>query len=193
MRRADARRRRGGATLVETAFCLVFVLLPLVLGGLQFGLVLTTTHALEQVSREAGRFAAVHYGEGTFDGPDTQGDSANQPASLRNYIKRVAASNGIPYRDISGIATAGQPASGGIQVTPAAAADRNSGGFIKVSITYPMRKRSILGSLGKLGFQKTKVANDADDGRIDHGIEDDSQNLSFLQRDYVVSSSYLME
>ena len=166
------RARRGGATLLETTVCLIFVLLPLLLGGLQFGLILTTTHALEQISREAGRFAAVHYAESTFDGSASQGDNSSDPPSLRNYIKQVSADNGIPYNDISGVSVGGKPALGGIEVTPAAAS-RESGQLITVKITYPMRKRVIV---GKLPF-----------------VNGDSQSMGMFLSDYVVASSFLME
>ena len=172
------RAARRGTTLVETALCLVFVLLPVTLGGLQFGLVLTTTHSLQQVSRESGRFAAIHYNDSTFSGADTVAATATSSPSLKNYVKTVAASNGIPWNDIKNR----------IVVTPASG--RNAGNPITVSITYPMQKRALL---GKLGFMKPRVAGDADDGKIDHGLKKDSVSLGFLQRDYTVSSTFLME
>lgn len=171
------RRTRRGSTLVETAICLSFVLLPLALGGLQFGLVLTTTHAMEQISREAGRFAAINYGQATFDNDDKQGDSANQASSLRNYIKHVAADNGIPYNDISGVSVGGKPASGNITVSPATGS-RFSGQPITVSITYPMKKRSILGTLGTMPFAPANGG---------------ASSLGFLTKDYTVASTFIME
>ena len=178
VRSRRARSWRRGTTLVETALCLVFVLLPVTLGGLQFGLVLTTTHALQQVSRESGRFAAIHYNDTTFNGADTVGATTTSSPSLKNYVKTVAASNGIPWADIKNR----------IVVTPASG--RNAGSPITVSITYPMQKRALL---GKLGFMKPRVTGDADDGKIDHGLKSDSVSLGFLQRDYTVSSTFLME
>lgn len=174
------RRRRGGSTLVETALCLAFVLLPLALGGMQFGLVLTTTHALQEVSREAGRFAAIHYGEQTFDGADTQGDAANQDSSLNNYLKNVARANKIPWDDIKG----------NIVVTPPAGA-RFSGQPITVSISYPMKKRAII---GQLGFWKESTPGDANDGRINNSVKPDTPlSLSVLSRDYRISSTFIMQ
>ena len=173
-------RRRGGSTLLETALCLAFILLPLGLGGLQFGMVLTTTHALQEVSREAGRFAALHYGEPTFDGAETQGDSSGSPASLKNYLKDVARDNKIPWADIKNRIT----------VTPAAGA-RNSGQPITVTITYPMKKRAIL---GQLSFWKARTPGDANDGRInDAVVQDTPLKLDVLQRDYSVSSTFIMQ
>ncbi len=175
--RSRQRGRRGGSTLVETALCLAFVLLPLALGGMQFGLVLTTTHALQEVSREAGRFAALHYGEATFDGADTQGDGNGQDPSLKNYLKDVAQANKIPWNDIKG----------NILVSPS----RISGQPITVSITYPMKKRSII---GQLGFWKETTPGDAADGRINNSVKPDTPlSLSVLSKDYTVSSTFIMQ
>ena len=169
-RNAQTQRRRSGSSLIETALCLAFVLLPLLLGGLQFGLVLTTTQALEQVSREAGRFAAVHYGEGTFDGSDTQGDAANADPSLKNYLKDVSAANGIPWNDIKN----------NITVSPGAGA-RTSGQPITVTIKYPMNKRSILGQPGKQAILYFAPASGG------------NSTLNFLSQDYTVASTFIMQ
>ena len=179
---ARNKARRGGSTLLETALCLIFVLLPLCLGGLQFAMVLTTTHALQEVSREAGRFAALHYGEPTFDGSENQGNGNGgaDPASLKNYLKSVAKSNKIPWDDIKN----------NIVVTPGVGA-RAAGQPITVKITYPMKKRAIL---GQIGFWKEKTPGDANDGRLKDGIvEDEALKLDFLHRDYSVSSTFIMQ
>ena len=150
------------------------------LGGLQFGLVLTTTHALQEVSREAGRFAAVHYGEPTFDDGDTQGDGANQTPSLKNYLKDVAKSNKIPWDDIKN----------NILVTPDEG-ERSAGQPITVSVTYPMKKRAII---GQLGFWKEKTPGDAADGHLKDGIVQDTPlSLSVLSKDYTISSTFIMQ
>ncbi len=170
-RRARRRSaRRGGSTLVETALCLAFILLPLLLGGLQFGLVLTTTQALEQVSREAGRFAAVHYGESTFDSNENQGNAANSDPSLKNYVRKVAQNNGIPWNDIKD----------NIKVTPAFGS-RSSGQAITVTIKYPMNKRSILGQPGKKAILYFAPANGG------------NSTLNFLSKDYTVASTFVMQ
>ena len=164
------RGRRGGSTLVETALCLAFVLLPLLLGGLQFGLVLTTTQALEQVSREAGRFAALHYGEATFDGNENQGNTAGSDRSLKNYVRIVAQGNGIPWNDIKDKIT----------VSPVAGA-RSSGQPITVTINYPMNKRSILGRPGNDAILYFAPANGG------------NSKLNFLSRDYTIASTFIMQ
>lgn len=164
------RKRRSGSTLVETALCLAFVLLPMLLGGLQFGLVLTTTHALEQVSREGGRFAAIHYGEPTFDGSETQGNAAGSDPSLKHYVREVAEDNGIPWNDIKD----------NITVSPAVGS-RSSGQPITVTIKYPMNKRSILGQPGKSAILYFAPANGG------------NSTLNFLSRDYTVASTFIMQ
>ena len=171
--------RRNGSTLVETALCLTFVLLPLLLGGLQFGLVLTTTHALQQVSREAGRFAAIHYGEPTFDGSETQTGTAGSGPSLKNYLRTVADDNDIPWDDIKN----------NITVSPAVGA-RTSGQPITVTIKYPMIKRSILG--------KIAPANRPQDQGKDAILAFAPKNggnmsLNFLNEDYTVASTFIMQ
>ena len=137
---------------------------------MQFGLVLTTTHALQEISREAGRFAAVHYGEPTFDSGDTQGDSNGQIPSLKNYLKDVAKANKIPWNDIKN----------NIVVTPVVGA-RNSGQPITVTITYPMNKRSILGKPGKAAMLTFASKNGG------------WMHLDFLNRDYTVASTFIMQ
>ena len=169
--RTSRHSRRSGSTLIETALCLSFILLPLLLGGLQFGLVLTTTQALEQVSRESGRFAAVHYGEGTFDGADTQGNAAGSDPSLLNYVKRVSEANGIPWNDIKS----------NVKVSPNSKASRYSGQPITVTITYPMNKRSILGKPGQKAILYFSPSNGG------------NSTLDFLSKDYTVASTFVMQ
>ena len=149
---------------------------------MQFAMVLTTTHALQEISREAGRFAALHYGEATFDGDDAQGNGHNgaDPASLSNYLKKVATDNKIPWNDIKD----------NVQVFPPKGA-RFSGQPITVSITYPMKKRAII---GQLGFWKEKTPGDAADGRIDDAVKPDTPlSLGVLQKDYKISSTFIMQ
>lgn len=172
-------RRRNGSTLVETALCLIFVLLPLLLGGLQFGLVLTTTHALQQISREAGRFAAVHYGEPTFDGSETQTGSGGSGPSLKNYLRTVAEDNDIPWNDIKNRIT----------VSPAVGA-RASGQPITVTIQYPMVKRSILGKIAS----PSRPQDQGKDAILAFAPKNGgNMSLNFLNEDYTVSSTFIMQ
>ena len=183
LRFVTLRSRRRGSTLLETALCLGFVLLPLTLGGLQFGLVLTTTQALEQVSREAGRFASLHGTETTFMNAETQGDNSNDDPSLKHYLRDVARENNVPWNDIKN----------SITVTPTT---RILGQPVTVSITYPMRKRSILGSLGFMGAGNEQAAKQnvaRGDKRLDGGIKSSSLNLGFLTNDYTISSTFIVQ
>lgn len=123
-------RSRRGQTIVETALVLTGILLPLTLGLLQFGIVYNGVNTLQHVAREAGRFAAVHATETTFDNSDTQ----SNPASLKNYVKTVCASSGsIKYTDLT------------ITVDPADIDDRKPGQPITVKIVYPMSKKIFIG------------------------------------------------
>lgn len=171
------RGRRRGTTLVETALCLVFILLPVTLGGFQFGMVFMTQHSLQQITRESARWSAVHYGDATFDGAVTQGDAAGQTPSLLNFVRRQAAANGIPWRDISGAKLANGTNGGSVEFTPADAG-RISGQPLTLTITYPMRQRALLGSL----FFKSN------DGKKLAPLQ-----LGFLRNDFSATSTILME
>jgi Flp pilus assembly protein TadG len=123
-------RSRRGQTIVETALVLTGILLPLTLGLLQFGIIYNSTNTLQHLGREAGRFAAVHGTETTFDSADTQ----TSPASLKYYIKTLCASSGsIKYSDLT------------ISTSPSALSSRSPGQPISVTLTYPMSKKIFIG------------------------------------------------
>ncbi|HEX8551107.1 MAG TPA: TadE family protein [Abditibacteriaceae bacterium] len=61
---------RRGAVLVEAAAATLFLLIPLLVGIIQFGLFYSATNALSQATREGGRYAAVYGLTGTKN-PDT--------------------------------------------------------------------------------------------------------------------------
>lgn len=138
--------RRGGQTLVETALVLTFIMLPLTLGLIQFGLILNASNTMTQIAREGGRYAAVHCQEDTFDGPETA-PAAGKQASLKNYLKSVTDPTGIKWDDIKN----------NIIVEPDTAAERLSGKPVTVSVTYPMSKRVFLGSVIFLSGALTRV------------------------------------
>lgn len=57
-RRLSACRARGrerGAAAVETALCLTFIVIPLILGAVEFGTMLTYRQALSQAASEGAR------------------------------------------------------------------------------------------------------------------------------------------
>ena len=195
---ASPRQRRRASALVETALCLTFVLLPVTLGGFQFAMVFMTQHALQQVSRESARWAAVHFKDSAFDGAVTVGDpvplrnGANQvvkdalgnpvmdmhpPRSLLNFVRAQALSNGISWQDINGsVLRDGRPG-GSIMVTPTNPALRDVGRPLTLTITYPMRQRAFLGSL----FFKPE----------DNGSS--ALNLGVFKNNYAASSTMIME
>lgn len=184
------RVRRRAVVTVEVALCMIFVLLPVTLGGFQFALVFMTQHSLQQVARESARFAAVRYNEETFDMDENQGNTAGQDRSLKNVIRAQAAANGIAWDNINGLArdqSTGKllPADlqGKITITPAPA-ERISGQPLTVTITYPMKRRALLGSLF---FAKEVVI----DGKKTRQI--DLPRLGFLQNHFSASSTTLLE
>lgn len=131
--------------VVEAALCILFVLLPVTLGGFQFAMVFITQHALQQIARASARFAAVHYNEDTFNDSETQGTAPGSAPSLKHIIRKQAAANGFAWKEINGTLLPGN-LRGGITVTPPPA-ERISGQPLSITITYPMKRRALLGSL----------------------------------------------
>jgi len=120
--RPGSHRRRGASVIVETFFCMTLVLLPLSIGTLQFGVVMSTSNQLEQVSREGARWSAVHASDANFQANEsTQG-------SLRYYLKNlvVAQRTAILWTDISGDP---RPIIGGTNPTPSGT---TPAGFVQV-------------------------------------------------------------
>ena len=176
-------RLRRGVVTIEVALCLIFVLLPVTLGGFQFALVFITQHALQQVARESARFAAVHYNEDTFDANENQGTAPGSAPSLKYIIRKQAAANGFGWSDINGVVSPVDQLKGSITVTPADS-ERISGQPLTITITYPMKRRALLGSLM---FKKEVVVNGKTTGQIS------LMRLGFLENDFSASSTILME
>jgi hypothetical protein len=133
-------KRRRASTLVETALCMTFVLIPMTVAGLQFAIVINTAHTLNRLAREGARFAAVHGGESTFDNAVTQ----SNPPSLKNYMQSICAGTTVSYSDIQN------------KITVTSAATRKSGLGITVSINYPMSRKIIFNASSltdRLGFK----------------------------------------
>ena len=74
--------RRGGAVLVEAAAATCFLLIPLLVGIIQFGLFYSATNALSQATRQGGRYAAVFGLPGKTDEVSVAGDESSD-----DYIK----------------------------------------------------------------------------------------------------------
>ena len=53
-------KRFSGQVFIELCVCLLFVLVPLTMGLFQYGILIKTTLALNNLSREVGRYAAVN-------------------------------------------------------------------------------------------------------------------------------------
>lgn len=138
--------RRSGSTLIETALVLGVILLPLTLGIIQFGLIFNATNTMTQIAREAGRYAAVHGKDVTFDGTDAP-PVAGAQASLKNYLKTVAGQTGIKWDAIKD----------SVATTPALLKDRVSGQPITVSVTYPMKNKIFLGSVASFAPMLRKL------------------------------------
>lgn len=119
------RGRRGAQTLVETALCLVFVVLPLFGAGLQFAIVINAMHSLEEIARQGARYASVHGGETTID------SSVTTSGSLDWYVKQVCSTTSINFNDLTDC------------TIEQASTARASGQPITVRITYPMTKKMI--------------------------------------------------
>ena len=175
---APRRSRRRASTLVETALCMIFVLLPMTGVGLQFAISITAMHAMNQIAREGGRFAAVHAGEATFDLSETQ----TNPPSLKAHLKQVADNTTIPWNDIKDRIT----------VTPVAS--RQSGSAIEVTVVYPMNKKLILPipkwQNYETGFKKVDANNKVVGGEevITGGF-----GLAGLNRDYTATAAFVLE
>lgn len=130
------RRRRKGQAIVESALVLSLIVLPALLGFLQYGIILYTAHNLQSLAREGARFAAVNGKRIEFDDADTKS------GSLLNYIKTVCSTTNINYSDLGGTYAPGKKR---IFVTPAAS--RQPGQGITVQITYPMSQKIFVGSI----------------------------------------------
>lgn len=203
------RRRRGASVIVETAMCMTFVLLPLTIGGLQFGVVLSTSNQLEQVSREGARYAAVHAFDANF------GANENTQGSLKYYLKNlvVAQRTAIRWSDISGnprtvrtnnsipvsdgfvqiiyangipasaSISNGIPANGVIPLTQVAGTPV-SGQSVSVRVVYPMARKLFISSV-TLGNKK--IEKDA------QGRYEPDGSIPTLSKDYVTTSTFVVE
>ncbi|BCM93407.1 hypothetical protein IAD21_05298 [Abditibacteriota bacterium] len=132
--------------MVETALCVTFVLLPLTMGIVQYGVILSAMHQLDHFGREGARYASVHGGEANFDSSETTA------GSLKAYLKSmIDGKSTILWADVSN----------NIVVTPAygASTPRTSGQPITVAITYSMKKKFFLATFPGMGnLTQTYVA-----------------------------------
>lgn len=115
------RPRRRGQALLELAV-VVPVLLVLLLGVLQFGIINNATIVLSQLSREGGRYAAAHANDNS--------GGTDPDSKINDHIRVAAQGTVIDYKDIQK----------NITITPGKKS-RTVGQPITVSITYPMAKK----------------------------------------------------
>lgn len=126
---------RRGQTLLEMAL-VVPILLLLVLGIIQYGIINNAAVTLTQLSREGARFAAVHANDTGPDPNDPNGAVDSPDAKIKNYLKKVAAATPIDYKDIAN----------SITITPPEG-QRTVGSVpkaITVAFTYPLTKKMFL-------------------------------------------------
>jgi len=87
--RVDTRNsRRRGSILLEAVFAVLFLLVPLVLGIIQFGIYYGATNVLSQVSREGGRYAAVY-------GTSTAMTGAQVDDFIKTYMVQVGQNGNV--------------------------------------------------------------------------------------------------
>ncbi len=124
--------------MIETALCVTFILLPLTVGVVQYGVILSTMHQLDQLSREGARYAAVHAGESNFDSAE------NVAGSLKAYLKTISDGKTVVLWD---------DIKNNITVTPAknATPPRTSGQPVTVTISYFMKKKMFMASFPGMG------------------------------------------
>lgn len=115
------RSRRRGAALMEFALVAAMFLM-LLTGMLQFGIYLSTTNSLWNLSREGARFASVQ----RSDAPTA--DQNNQ--NIINHIEKPAPDGMLPPNI--------DPSKMTVTITPDDAKQRSKGTEVKVTIAYDM-------------------------------------------------------
>lgn len=115
------RSRRRGAALLEFAL-VATMFLTLLLGMLQFGIYLSTTNSLWNLSREGARFASVQRSD------SKTWDQNNQ--NIENHVKKPAPDGMLPPNVDSNKLT--------VAITPTDASKRDKGSEVTVTLTYDM-------------------------------------------------------
>lgn len=116
-----ARSRRRGAALLEFALVATMFLM-LLMGMLQFGIYLSTTNSLWNLSREGARFASVQRSDATTV------DDNNQ--KIADHVKKPSPDGMLPPNVDSNKLT--------VTITPSDATKREKGSEVTVSLTYDM-------------------------------------------------------
>ncbi|HEX8236813.1 MAG TPA: TadE family protein [Abditibacteriaceae bacterium] len=130
----SAPSRRGGSVLIETAMVLIFVLLPLTVGVIQYFIVFGAANAVTQITRQGGRYAAVFARKNAGETPIPAAGSPGCPtapcadAYIISRIKQEAAVVNLNPNDVS------------VTITPAFAS-RQQYQAVTVTVTYNMSKK----------------------------------------------------
>ncbi len=115
------RSRRRGAALLE--FALVAVMfLTLLMGMLQFGIYLSTTNSLWNLSREGARYASVQRSDSTGVADNNQ--------HIEDHVKKTSPDGMLPPNI--------DPAKLTVTIEPPDATKRSKGTEVKVTLTYDM-------------------------------------------------------
>ncbi len=119
--RARALNRRRGAVLLEFALVATMFLM-LLMGMLQFGIYLSTSNSLWNLSREGARFASVQRSDSKT--------VADNNTNIINHVTKPAPDGMLPP-DIN-------PAKLTVTITPDDATTRAKGTQVTVSLSYDM-------------------------------------------------------
>lgn len=129
MSRGVARRR--GSVLMEAALVSIFVLLPLTLAIIQYGIVFNATNTLSQITREGGRAAAVFALKTSAEQP---GVGMDADTYILSRMQVAAASTSLDFNDMNITISPAMNVAGG---TPT----RVKGQPITVTVSYDMKKK----------------------------------------------------
>jgi Flp pilus assembly protein TadG len=130
----SATSRRSGSVLIETAMVLIFVLLPLTVGVIQYFIVFGAANAVTQITRQGARYAAVFARKNPGDTPIPAAGSPGCPttpcadAYIISRIKQEATVVNLNPNDVS------------VSITPAFSS-RQQYQPVTVTVTYNMSKK----------------------------------------------------
>ncbi|RYX84365.1 pilus assembly protein [bacterium] len=137
LKRASHSRRRGAALLEFALVAAMFLML--LTGMLQFGIYLSTTNSLWNLSREGARYASVQRSDSA-----TVSDNNTR---IENHIKKPAPDGMLPPNI--------DPNKMTVTITPTAATSRSKGTEVKITIAYDMRDKLFLPMGGLLNKNYT--------------------------------------
>lgn len=132
------RRRESGAAAVETALCICFIVLPLTLGIISYGYMLSVRQTLSQAAAEGARAAAVLY---TTDTGTTK--TTDQTTAAQNAVTSAMSTIGLSCSSGSLVRTSDSKVVGTCAVATLTAGATGCTGStnncVQVSINYSYR------------------------------------------------------